>query len=302
MLTHVPAFALYLLQYLALEHMCLSLLEVFGAVVISPGEPHSTNSVLFLPVIIKFSRCFFFFSTLPPLTHFSPLPPPCLSAPLSVSLLLGNVLGSENSEAADNIWKPFSDVDSGTPLGIAFDKIEKVVKDHVRSCLAHRDGLDENTTRVLNTELSFLLSIAVFRNSLAGLLQVTEFLLRCDRLSFLACVEPFWTFLLACEGFPCSMDSSSLAVEILCAIDRNTKKNNRWTKKFFRQRQVELGTTEPKQLNRLFAISSADDANTLVHLIEVFGSITLTQSNEWSSSAILRSESPGGFEPKTVTT
>lgn len=130
---------------------------------------------------------------------------------------------------------------------------------------------DSGLVAIMNTELSFLLSISVFRNSLSGMLQVVDFILRRKEGFLIGLTDPFWTFLLKCPRSVTDekyYDNSALAYDILCAIESNTKLND-----------------------RLFPISSSEDAKRLVGFIEGFGCRNADTRYDCSANAWARSSS-----------
>jgi len=155
---------------------------------------------------------------------------------------------------------PFATCKSGSPLDIALNNIEKVMKEYWQLILDDLKSfhpsdplnLFHKTIGAANASISFLLAIALFRNSLSGLLYVVEMLLYFPELRLVEQTTPFWQKLVG--GDAASLDSQSsndnslLAEEILKAVESMSKENP-----------------------LLFPIASMKDAAQIVFLICTFG-------------------------------
>jgi hypothetical protein len=132
-----------------------------------------------------------------------------------------------------------------SPLALAIGKVKGIMINHLLVLLD--EAPDELTLSAAKAEISFLLAIALFENSLASILRILELLLRCSWLSFVDEVKYFWKIISSVE-LDLSKASPVLVLDILQAVhDKSSADTN------------------------IFPVTSLSDAEILSRWIQIFG-------------------------------
>lgn len=147
----------------------------------------------------------------------------------------------------ENIWRPLTQMLPGSPLAIAIGKIESLMIKNLSDLLTEQ--ADELSKEAARAEVTFLLAISIFQNSLAGILRVLEFLLKCSWLSLLGEIKDFLK-IISTKDFDISQPAPVVALTIL-------------------ERIYDLALADDK----LFPVCSIEDAGTLIHWVSTFGLI-----------------------------
>jgi hypothetical protein len=180
-----------------------------------------------------------------------------------------------------NLWRPFTNMLPGSPLSIATLKVEKIVSQHLEELISNnKDEISSEARDGGSAAVSFLLCMAIFRNSLPGLLQVVEGFLRSSWLYFDREALPFWNLLTGKEEFDAQskFDNSIFAMEILNSIVKKSSEDN-----------------------RIFSMNSFTDAEKLVKWISIFGLVKSADESAWSTSAVNRANEICALSAKILT-